>query len=371
MNGLQLNGQSLSATDFEQRSPVIGQLLADLPLLEQEAIIDFLQQWFDTEKNTITAQTSGSTGPPKTITLKKSQLLASAAATADYFGFKAGQRALLPLSARFIAGKMMLVRAIYSGLQLDVRPANHIFPNANDLPFYDFAVMVPAQLSRVIEQNQQTCFGQLLLGGADLPPLLKTQLLQVDLPVFQGFGMTETVSHIAMRRVNGTEAEIAYTALDGINIKLDERQCLCIQGPATDGQWVESNDVVKLLNERQFVWRGRSDNMLNSGGIKVALEEIESALAVLITTEPALNWLQTASFAVGRMPDPRFGESAALWVSGLVASESERVNSLRVMREKLPLAWAPKAILSIGQLPVLESGKLNRQALISGLGPMG
>lgn len=363
MNGLQLNGQYVSATDFEQRSPLIVQLLADLPLLEQKAIIDFLQQWFDAEKNTITAQTSGSTGPPKTITLKKSQLLASATATANYFGFKAGQRALLPLSARFIAGKMMLVRAIYSGFQLDVRPANHIFPNPNNLPFYDFAVMVPVQLSRVIEENYLACFGQLLLGGADIPPLLKTQLLQVDLPVFQGFGMTETVSHIALRKVSGSSPEKAYTVLDGVQIRTDERQCLCIKGPATDDEWVISNDVVELQNDRQFVWRGRYDHVINSGGIKVVLEEVEAALGALIAAESNLACLQNREFALSRMPDPRYGESIALWVTGEVPAEHERVDCLRKLKASLPLAWAPRAILAIDRLPLLENGKLDRRAL--------
>lgn len=128
MNGLHLNGQYFTAADFQQRSKAVLRVLADLAEQETEAIIGFLQQWFDASTEIITAQTSGSTGSPKTISLNKSQLLASAAVTAEFFQFKAGQRALLPLSTRFIAGKMMLVRAITAGLQLDIRPANNIFP---------------------------------------------------------------------------------------------------------------------------------------------------------------------------------------------------------------------------------------------------
>jgi len=371
MNGIHLNGQYLVAADFEQRSSTVLQLLADLAETEQEAIIEFLEQWFDASTTTISAQTSGSTGPPKTISLQKSQMLASSALTAAFFEFKAGQRALLPLSARFIAGKMMLVRAIVSGLQLDVRPANEIFPAKNTDPaYYDFAVMVPAQLSRIIEHKKLDSFREILLGGADLPPLLMDQLKQVALPVYQGFGMTETVSHIALRKVNGSHFEQAYTTLDGVIIKTDERGCLLIRSAATAGEWLQTNDVITLLNDRQFIWRGRFDNMLNSGGIKVALEEIESAVAALIAAESELAWLKTATFAVSRMPDPRFGESAALWVSGSIPSENERVHSLRLLKEKLPLAWAPKAILSIAQLPLLDSGKLNRAALSGSLGPI-
>lgn len=362
MNGLQLNGQYVSATDFEQRSQLIGQLLADLPLLEQEAIIDFLQQWFDTEKNTITAQTSGSTGPPKTITLKKNQLLASAALTSDFFRFQAGQRALLPLSARYIAGKMMLVRAIYAGLHLEIVPAHFQLPEQADA-VYDFAVMVPAQIVRVIEQKQLSRFKQILLGGADLPAELLPKLKALTIPVFQGFGMTETVSHIALRQLNGDQFEYHYTALAGVELAVDDRSCLRIRAAATADEWVNSNDVVSLINEREFSWRGRYDNVVNSGGIKVVLEEVEATLAALIADDATLDCLQGRDFALSRMPDPRFGESIALWITGAVPEEDERVKCLRLLKEKLPFAWAPRAILSVARLPLLENGKLDRLAL--------
>ncbi len=363
MNKLDLNGHLFTATDFSQRRFLVEEILANLATEEKQAVIAFLESWFDEGTTTITAQTSGSTGLPKTISLQKSQLMASARATADFFHFNSGQRALLPLSARFIAGKMMLVRAMISSLTLDIRPANNIFPDHTNLAFYDFAVMVPAQLSRIIEAQQLSSFGCILLGGADLPAILKTQLFHVKTPIYQGFGMTETVSHIALRRVNGPSPEIAYTVLDGIKIKLDERQCLCIQGPATSGEWVVSNDVVELLNDRQFVWRGRYDHVVNSGGIKVMLEEVETALAALIVSESSIDFLRNREFALSRMPDSRYGESIALWVTGEVPAEHERVNCLRLLKASLPLAWAPRAILAIDRLPLLENGKLDRRAL--------
>jgi len=368
MKTLQLNGALLSAADFEYSSSARDQALADLAPMEQTAVIAFLREWFNPASEHISAQTSGSTGPPKTILLHKSQLLASAAITAEYFNFEAGQRALLPLSARFIAGKMMLVRAMYAGLHLDLLPAHFQLPvKQGQPPYYAFAVMVPAQLIRVIEQDQLASFAQILLGGADLPAVLRSQLRGVNTPVYQGFGMTETVSHIALRQVNGPHPQKAYTALAGIEIGQDNRQCLRIRGAATAYAWVDSNDVVELRDDRQFLWRGRYDNILNSGGIKVLFEEVEAALSILFATEAELAWLKDRDFAVGRMPDPRFGESVVLWVTGEGPSEHNRVNSLRFMKEKLPLAWAPKTILSITQLPLLDGGKLNRQALTASL----
>lgn len=359
-----LNGYELVAADFLQRSHNVLQAVANLPSAEQQALLDFMQQWFDPKLSVISAQTSGSTGAPKTIRLQKSQLLASAALTAAYFDFKAGQRVLLPLSTTFIAGKMMLVRALYADLALDMVPTHFEWPPiGEETVHYDFAVMVPAQLIRCIEAQTIGHFRQILLGGAALPAHLTTLLKEVKLPVFQGFGMTETVSHIALRRVDGPQPEQAYTVLQGIEIDQDERGCLKIKAAATAGEWVQSNDLIELLNDRQFIWRGRYDNVVNSGGIKVLPEEIEQALQQLIAQDAELAWLNGREFAVSSMPDPRFGESVALWVSGNLNSEHERVNSLRVMKAKLPLAWAPKAILAMAKFPLLQSGKLDRLAL--------
>ncbi len=369
MSLFSINGIPLNEADCSTASPALQAALVNLPETEQQEVRLFLQQWFDKKQAAISAQTSGSTGTPKTIRLKKTQMVASAQATAAFFDFQEGQTALLPLSVRYIAGKMMLVRAILSGLHVTlVNPANDPLKMLPAQQNFDFAVLVPLQFASVIEQNQLKRFGKVLLGGAALPAHLKPLLVPVKTPVYQGFGMTETVSHMALRLLNGPQAAQVYTALPGIELGADERGCLRICGPATDFQWVQSNDLVEFTDERSFRWRGRFDNILNSGGIKVALEEIEAEIARLISEEDCLSWLVDRDFAIGRMPHPRYGESAAIWVTGPMPSEHDRVLSLRCFKEQLPIAWSPRAILSVEELPRLVSGKLDRMALVTTYG---
>lgn len=364
MNPLHLNGYRLTQHELLHGSAALDAALASLPEQEQQVVREFLQQWFDPTVTTIAAQTSGSTGPPKTILLSRRQLLASAAATADYFDFKAGQRALLPLSVRFIAGKMMLVRAWLSGLQLQlVPPSNNPLEWVDPALNFDFAVLVPLQLEKLLAQQQLHRFGKLLLGGADLPPQLKKAVVAQSVPVYQGFGMTETVSHIALRRLNGPQPDEGYRALPGIRLSVDERSCLRITGPATDHSWVQSNDLVTLLAADRFLWRGRYDLVINSAGIKVALEEIESRIYELIPTNDCFDWLHGLPLAVGSMPHPRFGETAALWVEGGTPTEDERVRSLLCFKEFMPLGWAPNAVFVVHELPRLPSGKIDRKSL--------
>jgi non-ribosomal peptide synthetase component F len=236
------------------------------------AALEFCRDWLAGQEDFI-VQTSGSTGAPKPITLTRTQMIASAQATAAALSLAAGDPALVCLPTHYIAGRMMLVRGLVVGM-----PMTLVTPSANPLAAapagarFAFTAVVPLQLETLLAADNPTVRSQLagmkaiLVGGGPLSPALTAAAQTCPSPIYHTYGMTETITHIALRRVNGADAGDAFTPLPGVHLRLDDRGCLAICGPMTAGAWVQSNDVVELLADNTFRWLGRSDNVINSGG---------------------------------------------------------------------------------------------------------
>jgi len=243
---------------------------------------DFMMSWL-AGKQEFVLHTSGSTGTPKDIVIKRAQLLSSALMTGAALNLQQGTRALVCLNVNYIAGIMMLVRGMELGWELSI-----VEPASNPLiefqyPDFDFVAMVPLQLSTCLADEKTipkvNHLGKILLGGAPIDISLQKKIDDLNVPVYQSYGMTETVSHIALKKLNLPGAEIGYTVLPGVKFGLDDRGCIFLQGAVTNDEKVQTNDLVEITSERTFKWLGRADNVINSGGVKVVLDKVDEVVA--------------------------------------------------------------------------------------------
>ena len=306
----------------------------------------FMLEWLN-DKTYVTVQTSGSTGAPKAVKIKKSHMVNSAKATAKHFKLPVSTTALLCLPANFIAGKMMLVRAMVMGWHIDLTP-----PKANPLDTiykrYDFCAMTPFQLDNSL--SRMHLLSKLIVGGGAIAPKLKNRLGKIPTKIYETYGMTETVTHIAARRVNPTkpkELPIPFKALAKVSLEQDDRGCLVIKAPAVSSDPVITNDLVQLLTYKKFVWLGRVDNVINSGGIKLYPEQIEQKLAAYIT----------GPFFISGIPDDALGERVALFV------EQEKpfvLDTIAISKDLLGKYEYPKLVFTVRAFDRTENGKLKR-----------
>ena len=272
---IRLNGALYNRSNFEQLHFI------DEPQDSwRNAIYHFLQNWFD-DSDFILAHTSGSTGKPKSIQLLKQSMLNSARMTNQFFGLDAASVALLCLPASYIAGKMMLVRAMVSGFNLiNVAPSANPFEK---LPIsIDFAAITPYQLFHSAESLRKASVHKIIVGGS--PVTSKLEQLSENIPseLYETYGMTETCSHIALRQFNGKGKSDCFIVLEGITIRQDERGCLTIKAPHLLNEEIQTNDVVELIGRDSFRWLGRADSAINSGGIKIHPEQVEKKLEGII-----------------------------------------------------------------------------------------
>jgi O-succinylbenzoic acid--CoA ligase len=273
-------------------------------------VSDFLRNWFD-ETDFVEVKTSGSTGNPKIIQLQKKQMIHSAKATGDYFNLPENIAALLCMSPNYIAGKMMLVRALMLGWHLDVvEPTSN--PLKNSDKNYDFSAMVPMQLHNSLADIHK--IKKLIVGGGTVSNELLSKIKEVKTEIFATYGMTETITHIAVKKLNNFKSVIAsetkqsnYTILPNIKIEVDHRGCLVIDAPKVSDEKVFTNDLVELISPTEFKWLGRIDNIINSGGIKLIPEQIEEKLAEIIENR----------FFIAGKKDEILGEKLILIVEGI------------------------------------------------------
>ena len=220
------------------------------------SILNFLNSWWS-KSQFIISKTSGSTGAPKEIILEKTKVVNSALATGDFFSFKTGNSALLCMSPEFIAGKMMIVRAdIWKLKLLCVEPSKSPI---DSLPLdinIDFAAMVPLQLKNSIKYLNSGRISKLLVGGGAVDSSLSLQLKNVETQVYSSYGMTETITHVAIKKLNGNGFNKFFCGLEGVKFKTDERDCLIVNAPKISDQEFVTNDIVELKNDREFVWLG-------------------------------------------------------------------------------------------------------------------
>jgi len=310
----------------------------------------FLKEWFS-PSSTIRLHTSGSTGVPKEITVRKEQMLQSARMTCDFFQLKEGDRALLCLPVSYIAGKMMVVRAISAGLDLyPVEPSG--YPLAGGAEQYDFAAMVPLQVYNALQtadgRQRLTQINKLIIGGGALDAQLEAALSDFSNTIYATYGMTETVSHIALRSLSGRGAAQYYTSLPGVTLSLSDEQTLIIDAPRVADAPVVTNDIAEIRADGTFRILGRKDNVINTGGIKVQTEEVEQIL------RPHL----TGNFAITSLPHPKLGEAIVLLIEPAADPDAVR----ETVRKLLPRYQQPLHILTVKAIPQTGSGKTDRAA---------
>ena len=306
----------------------------------EKPVGDFLLDWFDS-KSYIEMQTSGTTGTPKTISVHKQAMVDSALATGDFFDINPGNKALQCLPVKYVAGKMMLVRAMILGLDLEfVAPNSHPMKN-NEINF-DFVAMVPLQAQNSLSELKNV--KKMIVGGAAVSKTLEEQLLKLPTEVFETYGMTETITHIAARRLG----EKAFTVLPNVTISYDERNCLVIHAPRISPEVIITNDIVELINENQFIFLGRMDNIINSGGIKLIPEQIEEKLSGKISQR----------FFIASKPDAELGEKVILVIEGDIRNFDE------TLYEELDKYEKPKEVLFISKFKETASGKILRKESI-------
>ena len=312
---------------------------------------EFLEEW-NNPSPYVHVQTSGSTGTPKPMLVEKQRMLNSARITCDFLGLREGDTALLCMSLDYIAGKMMVVRSIERGLKLiTVEPSGH--PLSTPHSPLSFAAMVPMQVYNTLQVAEE-CerlkqIRHLIIGGGAIDDALASALKTFPNHVWSTYGMTETLSHIALRRLNGPEASEWYTPFPSVKVSLNEDSCLVIDAPLVCATRLVTNDIAELSSgtvpNMKFRILGRKDNVICSGGIKIQIETVERQL------RPHLQ----APFLITKRPDAKFGEVAVLLTEGTVPEAKE------VCLRILPKYHQPRVYLHVDQIPLTATGKPARK----------
>ena len=308
---------------------------------------EFLAEWHN-DSPKVLVHTSGSTGKPKPMWVEKRRMEASARITCQFLRLREGDIALLCLPLDYIAGKMMVVRALTCGLRLIA-----VEPSGNPLRTVTaaevaFAAMVPMQVwntLQVPEERQRLMdIKHLIIGGGAIDDALAAELRTFPNAVWSTYGMTETLSHIALRRLSGPEASDWYTPFEGVRLSLNEEQCLVIDAPAVHDGTLVTNDIAEI-SDKGFRILGRKDNVICSGGLKIQTEEVERMLHAHLH-EPYL---------ITKRRDEKFGEAVVL------LTEGDTTEAEAVCRRVLPPYWQPRAIVRVAQIPMTENGKPARK----------
>lgn len=314
-------------------------------IYNDEATHDFLEKWND-DSEYIEAHTSGSTGAPKTIRLLKSDMLVSAQSTCNFFGLDHRSVLVCPLSADYIAGKMMIVRALASGATLYMeKPSSH--PLKSDYRRIDLLPVVPAQLDGLLDVADGFDIRHVIIGGAPLPADAEHRLYNASFKAYATYGMTETCSHVALRPIV-KENDNIYTALPGYRFTTDERSCLEIHSSLQSFGILVTNDVVELIDEKRFRWLGRHDNVIITGGLKVHPEILEKTISPLIDRE----------FYISSCHDEKWGQHIVLHIEG---EEFDTAQLMSMMRSKLKSHELPREIIFSRCFERTASGKIRRQ----------
>ncbi|MBB4036757.1 O-succinylbenzoic acid--CoA ligase [Dysgonomonas hofstadii] len=307
----------------------------------------FLQNWFS-RSPFLKVKTSGSTGTPKEMLVEKSRMMQSAQLTCSFLELKEGDKSLLCMSLDYIAGKMMVVRALIAGLDLyPVSPSGNPLKN-NDIT-YDFAAMIPMQVYNSLQSDiERKCLAgirNLIIGGGAIDTQLAEQLKGFPNDIYSTYGMTETLSHIALRKINGNDASENYMPFSSVNLLLSQEGALIIDAPLVSREKLYTNDIAEINDDGSFRILGRKDNVINSGGVKIQIEEVERLL------KPYIN----NPYAITSSTDPKFGEIVVLVVE-------EDIDPL-IFEGKLPDYYFPRRIVKVDSIPLTETGKINRPAV--------
>ena len=304
----------------------------------------FIAEW-NNASDRVLVHTSGSTGKPKPIMVEKSRMACSARITCRFLGLKRGDTALLCMPLDYIAGKMVVVRSLVAGLELiAVPPSGH--PLAAVSCHINFAAMVPLQVANSLQVPQERArleaIDHLIIGGGAIDDSLARELKQFPRAVWSTYGMTETLSHIALRRLSGPQASPWYTPFESVTVGLDSRGCLTINAPLVCPAPLTTNDRAIVDNGR-FKILGRIDNVIDTGGIKVQIEEVERLL------KPHLK----APFLISKKKDTRLGEMVVL-----LTEDSDTAAVEAACRQAIANRyWRPRQVVHVDALPLTATGK--------------
>lgn len=311
-------------------------------------IADFVAQWHS-DSTEMLVHTSGSTGKPKPFWAQKDKMANSARMTCQFLGLAEGDTALLCMPMRYIAGKMVVVRSIVGKLRLvAIEPTGHPMQMLSEPPV--FAALTPMQvfnsLSSDAERQMLMGIKHLIIGGGAIDGAMAEQLRCFGNNVWSTYGMTETLSHIAMRRLSGPDASLWYQPMDGVNVSLSARGTLVIDAPHVADGTLETNDIAEIDDRGRFRILGRTDNTINSGGIKIQAEEVERLL------NPHLR----KPFIITAVPDSKFGEAMTL-----LTEDTDIAAVAATCQQTLPRHWQPKHIVACA-VPLTETHKPDRAA---------
>ena len=325
----------------------------------EEKVISFLQDWFS-HSETVSVQTSGSTGIPKVFEIEKKRMLNSAKMTCDFLGLKEGDTALLCLPVQYISGKMMLVRAIERKLKVIISVPSSTPEISENV---EFCAMTPLQVQNSLDKIH--FIKNLIIGGAAVSEKLKSQISrelstinhQPSTNIYETYGMSETLSHIALKQISPIQEEY-FTILNDVEISVDERNCLKIFAPKLNPEILQTNDIVELMHfdsaqgdKKQFKFLERFDNVINSGGVKIFAEELENLVKKHIDKDLVF---------LGK-PDETLGEKLVLVVEG---EKDENLKS-EILNLKFENKFhIPKEVLFLEKFPRAENGKVLRKEIL-------
>ncbi|SFI56037.1 AMP-binding protein [Halpernia frigidisoli] len=315
----------------------------------EQQVLDFVKVWLNNDKF-ISVKTSGSTGVPKIISVEKEKMRNSARMTCDFLNLKSGQSALLCLPVDYISGKMMIVRGIERNLILHVKSPElkalqEIKENIN------FCAMTPLQVENSIENLSR--INKIIIGGAKVSEDLKNkiqeklQLENTESEIYETYGMSETLSHIALRMIYPKNEDF-FKAFDEIDISVDNRNCLRINAPTLNPEILQTNDIVEMVDEKRFKFIGRADFIINSGGIKISPEILEKKVKETLTSELVF---------VG-LDDIVLGEKLVLVIEG---EEDNEISGIISALEFPSKNHRPKNIYFLKSFPRTETGKILRK----------
>ena len=330
----------------------------------EQKIIDFCVKW-QNGQNEFVIKTSGSTGEPKSISLTRFQMEASAKLTGKTFNLEEGDTALVCLNIEYIAGMMMLVRGMVLGLKLII-----VEPSSNPLEGLenqqiDFSAFVPLQLQTLFDDNNNieklNQMKAIIVGGAAVNEVLENRIQQLSVPIFSTYGMTETVSHIAVRRLNGENKNKNFSVLEGVKIGLDTRNCLNIIADASNNELVQTNDIVEMMGGNEFKIIGRFDNIINSGGVKIQLEKVEKAI------ENEIQVLNVKRYFAYGISDEKLGQKLILVVEKAFLEQNVIISFLRNISSILSKYEIPKEILFVENFLETPTGKIDKRATVESI----
>lgn len=320
----------------------------------EKEVVDFIKEWFS-ETSTVKVSTSGSTGAPKIFEIGKEKMRNSANMTCDFFNFKEGDTALLCLPIAYISGKMMMVRAIERKMSIEIESPS-VRPLLNLKNSVDFCAMIPLQVENSLHQIH--LIKNLIIGGAQVSENLKLKIFEVlqdsnsDCRIFETYGMSETLSHIALKQIY-PESENYFTVLDGIKISQNTEGCLIIEAPKLNSEILKTNDIVDLIDEEHFQFLGRADFVINSGGAKIFPEELENFVKKELLKLGIENEVIFSS-----LEDNVLGQKLVLIIEG---EHDEKIIKIINEIQFKKNFFKPKEIFFLDQFPRSENGKILRK----------